>query len=138
MKKEFDTYRPPGFHTITSYLMVDKPGILITFLKKAFFAEELSRTLGADHKTIKNCILKIGNSCFMIAQASPPFEGMRTTHYLYVADVDTMHQNALQAGALEFFPPSDMDYGDRQSGITDPSGSYWWISKRLKEEDYSS
>lgn len=25
------------------------------------------------------------------------------------------------------FEPADMDYQDRQSGIIDPGGNYWWI-----------
>jgi len=29
-----------------------------------------------------------------------------------------------------------MPYEDRKSGIIDPSGNYWWISKRLIEKGY--
>lgn len=56
---------------------------------------------------------------------------MRTALYLYVDDVDAMHQRAIDYGAVVEFEPTDMDYQDRQSGIIDPSGNYWWISKRL-------
>jgi len=72
----------------------------------------------------------------MISQAKAPFLNMKTSFYLYVNDVDALHANALAFDAKEVFPPADMPYGDRQSGIIDPSGNYWWISMRLKDEPY--
>ena len=135
MNKLFDTYIPDGFSTVNVYLFVSDPQGLINFLKNAFYAEELNRTLrGQD---IANCILKIGHSCIMVSQAGGKFDGMRSANYLYVDDVDALHNRAVQFGAKEEFGPADMDYGDRQSGIEDPSGNYWWISKRLVKKAYT-
>ena len=64
------------------------------------------------------------------------FEGMRSSFYLYTADVDALYADALEAGAASVLEPADMDYGDRQAGVTDPEGNYWWISMRLAETDY--
>jgi len=136
MNKIFKTYRPPGFETVNSYLFSKNPQELIDFLKNAFYAEEINRSLNPKDKTISNCILKIGTSCFMISQAPKSFFGMRTAFYLYVSDVDEMHRRAIENGAKVEFEPADMDYGDRQSGIVDPAGNYWWISKRLVEKGY--
>lgn len=72
----------------------------------------------------------------MIAKAQGEFEGMKTSFYIYVNDVDTMHKRAIELGAKEVFLPADIDYKDRQSGIIDPSGNYWWVSKRLEEIDF--
>lgn len=72
----------------------------------------------------------------MISQAAGQFEGMRTAFYLYVNDVDSLYEIALKHGAESVFPPSDMEFGDRQGGIVDPAGNYWWISKRLEEQGY--
>ena len=99
-------------------------------------AEELLRTPSPDGKGIANSILRIGQSCFMISQARGQFEGMRASQYLYVADVDHFYRRALQAGAQSEFEPADMDYGDRQAGVVDPNGNYWWISTRLTAENY--
>jgi len=85
---------------------------------------------------IGNCILKIGDSCFMISQARGEFENMRTAFYLYVDDVDAVYHNAMEIGGKESFPPEDMDYEDRQGGIIDPAGNYWFISKRLVDKGY--
>ena len=135
MKAIFDTYRPDGFTTVNSYLFTKNPTELINFLKAAFYAEEINRSLAPDG-AIGNCILKIGDSCFMITQARQPFLGMTTALYFFVEDVDKMYQNALSNGATSVFPPDDMDYGDRQGGIMDVSGNYWWISKRLENKGY--
>lgn len=136
MKNTYSTYRPAGFGTVSSYLMVENPKELISFLCNAFYAEELQRTVVPETQEIANSILKIGDTCFMISQARNQYLGMRTSHYLFVDDVDAMHQRAIEFGAKVEFEPANMPYEDRQSGIIDPSGNYWWISKRLVEKDY--
>ena len=88
MNPIFDTYRPEGFHTLNGYLFLENPEELISFLSAVFLAEEISRTVGEDGKLIRNCILRIGDSSIMLAQASEAFAGMRTCFYLYVSDVD--------------------------------------------------
>jgi uncharacterized glyoxalase superfamily protein PhnB len=49
---------------------------------------------------------------------------------------EEIHKRAVEYGAKVEFEPANMDYGDRQSGIIDPSGNYWWISKRLVKKGY--
>ena len=135
-KANYNTYHPPGFQTVNSYLFVENPQELIQFLVDTFDAEEKSRTMNPNNGDIANVILQIGTSCFMISQARGEFLNMRTSFYLYTEDVDALHQRAIQNGAKLVFSPEDMDYGDRQSGIVDPSGNYWWISKRLEKTSY--
>lgn len=132
----FETYKPDGFHTMNSYLFVDDPEKLINFLKNAFFAEEINRSTVAETGEIANVILKIGDTCFMISQAREQFNGMRTALYLFVNNVEEIHKRALEYGAKEEFEPADMPYQDRQSGIIDPCGNYWWLSKRKVEKGY--
>lgn len=136
MDKIFDTFRPDGFKTVNSYLFVENPEELITFLKSAFYAEEINRSINPNNGDLSNCILKIGDSCFMVSQAREQFLNMRTAIYLYVDNVDEMHKRAVDNGATVEFEPADMPYEDRQSGIIDPSGNYWWISKRLVQKGY--
>lgn len=136
MENIFNTYKPEGFHTVTPYIMVDKPQILIDFLKNAFFAKEISRSINPTNGDIANCILHIGDTCFMISQGRGQYAGMRTSFYLYVDDVEAMHKRAIKNGAQVEFEPEDMPYEDCQSGVIDPCGNYWWISKRLVETDY--
>jgi PhnB protein len=137
MNQLFNTYRPEGFGTIAPYLMVEKPEELIQFLKDAFYAEVLDSSIDDKTGSLSNCILRIGESCFMISQAKGEFSGMKTSFYIYVNDVDTTHKRALDLGSKEVFGPQEMPYMDYQSGIIDPAGNYWWISKRMVNEPYS-
>ncbi|MDC8004307.1 hypothetical protein POV27_09610 [Aureisphaera galaxeae] len=136
MNHIYDTYIPPGFHTISAYLFAAQPEELIQFLKEGFFAEEINRTTNERTGEIANCILKIGESCFMISQARGEFSDMRTAFYLYTEAVDMLYQRALDHGAKDSFAPADMDYEDRQAGVIDPAGNYWFISKRLVNKGY--
>lgn len=136
MDNIFETYKPEGFYTVTTYLFVNDAPKLIGFLKVAFYAKEINRSVNPENGDIANCILQIGDSCFMISQARNQFVGMRTAFYLYVNDVDFVHNRAIENGATLEFEPTDMPYDDRQSGIIDPCGNYWWISKRKIQKGY--
>lgn len=136
MPDVFDTYRPENFHSVNPCLSVDQPEQLLHFLKNAFFAVEIHRSAVPDAGAFGNSVIRIGDSAIMLSQARSPFEAMKTALYFFVDDVDSMHQRALDHGAKEVFAPADMPYQDRQSGIMDPSGNYWWISKRLVAKNY--
>ena len=134
MNEIYETYHPPGFSTLNSYIFSDHPLEFIKFLKETFEAIEEGRTMRGDE--LANCILKIGNTALMVSQSSADFRGMTTSFYLYVSDVDLLHTRSLENGCSEVLPPGDQDYGDRQSGIQDPYGNYWWISKRQEQKPY--
>lgn len=136
MKPDYKTFRPEGFGTVNPYIFAEDPEELIRFLKVAFDAKEISKTINPKNDEIGNCIMRVGFSCIMISQARGEFEGMRTSFYLYVENVDEVYQQALKAGATDVLEPMDMDYQDRQAGVLDPAGNYWWISKRLVKSNY--
>ena len=132
----FETYQPPGFSTLNAYLFVSDPIAYIDFLQNALGAVEINRTLRPDSDEIANSIIQIGESCFMLSQDGGMFKDMHSAFYLFVNDVDLVYQTAIEFGAESIYPPDNMDYGDRQAGIKDPEGNYWWISMRLKETPY--
>lgn len=47
-----------------------------------------------------------------------------------------MVKRAVEHGATLIMKVDDMSYGDRQGGVKDAEGNFWWISKRIKEEPY--
>jgi uncharacterized glyoxalase superfamily protein PhnB len=136
MPANYKTYRPEGFRSVNPYLFAKNPKALIQFFKDAFSAEELNRSTIPQSGEIANSLMKIGDSCLMISQARDDFEGMRSSFYLFVENVDEVYKNALDFGAKDVFGPADMEYQDRQAGIIDPAGNYWWISRRLVNEPY--
>lgn len=135
MNTVFNTYRPEGFGTVSTYLFAENPERLINFLEKAFYGKVLNTSYMPDGK-IGNCIVMLGETCIMISQARDMFVNMTTALYLFVEDVDLIYKNALDHGAKDCFAPMEMDYQDYQGGVIDFEGNYWWISKRLVKENY--
>lgn len=136
MKPNYQTFKPQGFSSVNTYLFVNDVAEYLSFLERVFDAKELNRT---EHEgRIANLILTIGDTAMMLAQPQEAVTDMRTSFYLYVENVDEVYQHALENGCTSVFEPADMPYGDRQGGIEDPIGNYWWVSKRLSETDYSN
>ena len=123
---------PAGYHTVTPYLVVEGAAKVIDFAKQAFGAEELNRMATPDG-TIMHAEIKIGDSRVMLGEAQGPWKPMPTAIYLYVEDCDTTYKRALQAGATSLMEPADMFYGDRNAGVQDPAGNFWWISTHIED-----
>ena len=49
----------------------------------------------------------------------------RTTVYVAVDEVDTLHDTAKAAGAEIVLAPTDQDYGSRDFSARDPEGNIW-------------
>ncbi len=126
---------PEGFHTITPAIVVRNAHEAIEFYKRAFGAQELSRMLGPDKKTVAHAELKIGDSIFMLSDEFPgspcqspaALGGTTATLHLYVQDVDSAYKKAIGAGGKEDMPVQDMFWGDRYGRLKDPFGHTWGI-----------
>ena len=53
---------------------------------------------------------------------------------IYVEDSDELFQRAVDAGAKEIMPMTDMFFGSREGRVMDPFGNVWTIIATLKEE----
>ncbi len=129
-------YIPPGFGTVTPYIFAADAERLVRFLVEGLGGTETCRTMRGD--TIANCQVAIGATTLMVSEASERFPPSRASFYLYVDDAETSMSRALSTGASLLMEVADMPYGDRQGGVTDPSGNIWWISQRLVEEPYET
>lgn len=118
---------------LSAYFFVENASDFIEFMYSAFGAEELGRE--CSNGRLLNAQLRIINCTFMVSEAAE-IGPLQSSHYLYVDDVDQVLKSACQAGAECLFEAQDMPYGDRQAGVKDPFGNYWWISKRLSDEPY--
>ena len=131
-------YVPPGYGTVFPYMVVDDADRLASFLTKVFNATEAGRTVLPGGR-IANIRMNVGSSTFMISQAAADgMAAMAGAYYVYVNDVDKTFNKAIAEGAEKYFEPADMPYKDRQAGVKDAFGNYWFISKRLVEEPYDS
>ena len=123
---------PEGYHTLTPYLIADDLDTLIDFLKTAFGATENERLPGKDGKT-GHADVSVGDSHVMLGAAQESWPALPCMTYVYVPDTDATFARALAAGATSVQEPGDMFYGDRNAGVKDPLGNYWWIATRLED-----
>src|SRR2546427_9871441 len=111
---------PEGWHSVTPRLVVHDAAMLVEFLKQAFGA------IG-DFSTDRPSVIRIGDSLVMISSVGPR-AAMPAFLYLYVDDIDTTYQRALEAGAVSLEGPRDVPYGDRRGMVQDPCGNIWQIA----------
>jgi PhnB protein len=121
---------PDGYHSVTPYIVVDGASKLIDFLKRAFGAVVVSSMEQPDG-TVAHAEVRIGDSMIMLGQANQKWPAMPSALYLYVPDTDATYRQALQAGAKSIMEPADQFYGDRNGGVQDAFGNYWWIGTRV-------
>ena len=131
---------PEGYHSLTPYLVINGAADAMEYYKKAFGAVELFRM---EHGgKIGHAEMKVGDSPFMLADASEQYKGPKTlggtpvSLMIYVDDVDTVYPQAIAAGGVEHRPLQDQFYGDRSGTLTDPYGHVWTIATH--KEDVTS
>jgi uncharacterized glyoxalase superfamily protein PhnB len=124
---------PEGYHTLTPYLVVRGADKTIEFLKKAFGAEVPFEPMMRPDGKIMHADLKIGDSHVMISEASEQHPAMPCMVHVYVPNVDAVYQRAVAAGGMSSMEPTDQFYGDRGSGVKDPSGNYWYIATHKED-----
>ena len=130
---------PPGFHTIVPHLTVNGAARFMDFLKKAFGAEELSRSAIPDGR-LMHVLARIGDSMLMFNDDFPERCGAPIAEgrwpmalNLCVPDADATWAQAVAAGCQETFPLADQFWGDRYGQVKDPFGFTWAISTRKEE-----
>jgi len=131
---------PPGFHTVTPYLIVRDSRKAIDFYKKAFDAEEILIMPGPDGK-VMHAEIKIGDSIVFLADEMPEMNhlgpetrgGATCSLMLYVKDVDTSFEKAVKAGCIVKMPLSDQFWGDRYGNVVDPFGHVWALATHIED-----
>ena len=127
---------PPGYSSVTPYLIVRGAAKAIDFYKRAFGARERMRLMKPDGTTLAHAELRIGDSLFMLGEEDPAMGarsaqtigGSPVNFYLYVPNVDAAIQRTLTAGAKAVMPVTDMFWGDRIGGVEDPYGQKWTLA----------
>lgn len=118
---------PPGFRTVTPYVITKGADAIIGMMKAAFGAKEHMRVPRADG-SIMHAALDIGGSMIEMADGADPWRPMPCGLHVYVPDVDGAYERALRAGATSVYTPIDQFYGDRECAVLDSGGNYWFIA----------
>lgn len=132
---------PEGYHTAIPHLIVRNGAQAIEFYKKAFGAQEVMRMATPDGK-IGHAELKIGDSIIFLADETPNMGMSKSPQtlggctggvMLYVDDVDSTYERAINAGGKSFMPVQDMFWGDRFGSLIDPFGHAWSVATHKED-----
>ncbi|MGB3447178.1 MAG: VOC family protein [Xanthobacteraceae bacterium] len=124
---------PDGFHTVTPYLVAEDAKLVIAFMQKAFNAEFDHRPTRRPDGKVMHATLRVGDAHVMIGNASERAKAMPAMLYVYVPNVDEVYAAAIEAGGTSIMEPTDMFYGDRNGGVTDPAGNQWYIATHIED-----
>jgi PhnB protein len=131
---------PDGYRTATPYLIVQGAAQAIEFYKRAFGATELLRMPDPQGR-VAHAEIRIGDSVIMLADEHPAaghrgprsLGGSSVSILLYVADVDSVFERSVHAGAKAQRPVADQFYGDRAGTLEDPFGHVWTIATHIED-----
>jgi PhnB protein len=123
---------PEGYATLTPFLLVDDAAGLLDFMQAAFDAEILERMEGPDGR-VMHALARIGDTRVMVGGATPQWPARPSSLYMYVEDCDVVYARAIAAGGSSLREPTTEFYGDRSSGVQDPSGTQWWIATHVED-----
>ncbi len=132
-------YRPDGYHSLTSYLIVDDANRALSFYVDAFGAQELYRLPMGDR--IGHAEMRIGDSIFMLSDEWPDMNalspnsrgGATASFMLYVEDADAAQARAVKAGAKTDRPVTLEFWGDRIGTVIDPFGHKWSLATHVED-----
>jgi PhnB protein len=131
---------PEGYPQVTPYLCVDGARDAIEFYTKVLGANERMRMPAPDNK-VGHAELELGESLIMLSDEFPEMGvrspkavgGTPVTISLYVHDVDSIFEAALEAGATELRPVENQFYGDRTGQFEDPFGHRWSVATHVED-----
>lgn len=141
---------PEGYENITPHLVVKDAAKAIDFYRKVFGAkEEYRSTIPGEENKIIHSVLTIRKSKIMVVDEFPEMwdngqsservgspksiGGNSVFLNMYFDDVDAIYKKAIDEGASELMPISDVFWGDRYGQIKDPFGHIWEIATHKKD-----
>ena len=131
---------PDGYRQVTPYLIIDGANAAIDFYKDVFGARERMR-MPSPGGRVGHAELELGDSLIMLADEHPEsgaqspksVGGTPVTINLYVEDVDSVFERAVEAGAKSLRAPENQFYGDRMGQFEDPFGHRWSIGTHVED-----
>lgn len=119
--------KPDNYSTVSPYLIVNDAAQTITFMAEVFGASELRRFSDAEGK-VMHAEVRLDDTVIMVADSADNWPSVASHVHVYVADVDSTYQQALEAGALSVQAPVQKEDADRRGGVKDAGGTTWWIA----------
>lgn len=125
---------PPGYTTVTPWIISKDSARLIEFLKEAFGAEEIPGSRMSDENgVVMHVEVMIGNAIVMLFDAAEDWAPTPVFIRLYAEDGDVVFNKAVAAGAEPVTAMTNLFFGDRVGRVRDPFGNVWWIQQRVED-----
>ena len=132
-------YKPQGYHSVTSYLIVDDAARALDFYRDAFGAQEVYRLPMGDK--IGHAETRIGDTVVMLSDEWPDMNalapnsrgGATASFMIYVEDADAAYSRAVKAGARADRPVRQEFWGDRIGTVVDPFGHKWSLATHVED-----
>ena len=122
-----DTWKPPGYNSVSPYLVVENAQEVLDFLLATLDATSLRRHENEDG-SIRHAEVRIDDTVVMIGQAPQGSSAVPCHIHIYVRDVDETYAVALENGGESVQAPVQKGDPDRRSGVKGPGGNTWWFS----------
>src|SRR3954447_8141514 len=131
---------PPGYTSLTPFLVVDGARAAIAFYTSVFGATVVDVMDGPDG-TVAHAELDFGNGRLQLSDPNPKFGlvagpgGTEVSHStcLYCDDVDAVVARAEEQGAVIREKVSTFVTGDRFGSLVDPFGQRWSVMTRVED-----
>jgi PhnB protein len=120
------SHMPPGFHTVTPYIVVPGVAPLIEFLEQAFGAQR-REVMKREDGSVAHASMTLGDSILEMGE-SVDKQSRPMSFHVYIPNVDESYKHALAAGAKSLMEPKDQFYGERSASLEDDWGNHWYIA----------
>lgn len=118
---------PNGFTAVTPYFQVVECETFLKFLDEAFECETID--IHREEGLIRHFAVKVFGAMIEGSQVDGgKYPARELAIHLYVPDVDSIYAKAIAAGGASIHEVSEMPYGERSGGVTDPCGNHWYIA----------
>ena len=134
--------RPDGYTTLTPFLVCSPAAEAIDFYRDVFGATVVSRMDGSDG-TVVHAELDLGNGRLQLGDPNDEYglaaptgqtdDRVSSSTCIYVADVDTVFEAAVERGATVREKPATFVTGDRFASIYDPFGHRWAVMTKVED-----
>lgn len=129
---------PDNYTAVTPWIISPSSADLIDFLTATFEAEEIPNSRIVDEKgVIIHVVIQIADARLMLFDAREGWAPTPSFLNIYVEDVESTYQKALEFGAKSVTEITTLWFGEKVCRILDPFGNLWWINERVEEVDFT-
>jgi PhnB protein len=129
---------PDNCTAVTPWIISPSSADLINFLTAVFEAEEIPNSRIVDETgVIIHAVIQIADARVMLFDAREGWAPTPCFLNLYVEDVESTYQKALEFGAKSVTEITTLWFGEKVCRILDPFGNLWWINERVEEVDFT-